>query len=174
MKLVIGLGNPGLEYVNTRHNLGYFILENFLKAKSLKLDKEKFDSIYTIDGVGEDRVIYMEPTTFMNLSGQSIRQIVNFYKIEIEDILVIYDDLDLPLSKLRVRTKGSAGGHNGIKSIISQLGSEDFNRLRVGIGKDDRIDTSKYVLGKFSNSESELIKKELENYFSEIESFIKK
>jgi PTH1 family peptidyl-tRNA hydrolase len=174
MKLVIGLGNPGLEYVNTRHNLGYFILENFLKTKSLKLDKEKFDSIYTIDGVGEDRVIYMEPTTFMNLSGQSIRQIVNFYKIEIKDILVIYDDLDLPLSKLRVRTKGSAGGHNGIKSIISQLGSEDFNRLRVGIGKDDRIDTSKYVLGKFSNSESELIKQELENYFSEIESFIKK
>ena len=173
MKLIIGLGNPGLEYNKTRHNLGFFVLEQFLSKKGLKLDKEKFDSVYTTDGVGDDKVIYAEPTTFMNLSGLSVGEISKFYKINPKDILVIYDDLDLPVGQPRFRSKGSAGGHNGIKSIIKHLGTEDFNRLRIGIGKNN-IEASKYVLGKFSKQDQEEIEKKMNDYFNIIEEFLNK
>ena len=119
MRLIVGLGNPGSEYVKTRHNLGFIVLEYTIKNNGLKFDKDKFDSVYTIDGIGDDRVIYMEPMTFMNLSGTSVKQIKDFYKISDEDILVVYDDKDLDIGRIRLRAKGSAGGHNGIKDIIN-------------------------------------------------------
>ena len=174
MKLIVGLGNPGLEYVNTRHNIGFVILEKFMDTKGLKLDKEKFDGIYTIDGVGEDRVIYLEPMTFMNLSGDSVRQIADFYKIDTSDILVVYDDKDIKLGDLRVKKQGSSAGHNGIKSIINQLGTDEFNRLRIGIGSNPKMQTSDYVLGKFTAQEKEVLDKNLDRYLSEIEKFINK
>jgi PTH1 family peptidyl-tRNA hydrolase len=174
MKLIVGLGNPGNEYNKTRHNLGFLVLDKYLEENNLKFDKDKFESIYTIDGIGEDRVIFQQPMTFMNLSGTAVKQLSDFYKIKPEDILIVYDDKDLPVGDIRVRTKGSAGGHNGIKSIINQLGIENFGRLRIGIGSNPKINTADYVLGKFSKEDQEIIDNKMSDYIKEIDNFINK
>ena len=133
MKLVVGLGNPGGEYRKTRHNAGFIFLNSFLSKEGISLDKKKFKGEY-IDYVSSkgNKVIFLEPQTYMNLSGDSIVDFVRYYKIDLKDILVIYDDLDLDVGKIRIRSKGGSGGHNGIKSIISRLGSEEFKRSRTG------------------------------------------
>jgi PTH1 family peptidyl-tRNA hydrolase len=174
MKLIVGLGNPGNEYNKTRHNLGFLVLDKYLEENNLKFDKDKFESIYTIDRIGEDRVIFQQPMTFMNLSGTAVKQLSDFYKIKPEDILIVYDDKDLPVGDIRVRTKGSAGGHNGIKSIINQLGTENFGRLRIGIGSNPKINTADYVLGKFSKEDQEIIDNKMSGYIKEIDNFINK
>ena len=149
MKLIVGLGNPDLKYKNTRHNVGFMVLDSYAKEKgySFKLKKEFKGEIYL-----DKEFILLKPLTYMNLSGESIRSVVNFYKIDIDDILVISDDFNIPFLKLRLRNKGSAGGHNGLKSIIANLGSEDFKRLRFGLGSPE-YDTIDYVLSKFSKEE---------------------
>ena len=125
MKLVVGLGNPTSEYNNTRHNTGFIFLDAYLKQKGLELNKKKFNSLYieTTNKYGE-KVIFVEPQTYMNLSGEAVGSFSNYYKIEVEDILVIHDDLDLELGKIRIRSKGSSGGHNGIKNIM-------FNEINI-------------------------------------------
>ena len=164
MKLIVGLGNPGPEYMKTRHNLGFIVLDYTMEKEGIKFEKNKFDSMFTITGTGDDRVIFAEPTTFMNLSGSAVKQIMDFYKIKPKDLLVIYDDKDLEVGKIRIRKKGSSGGHNGIKDIINKIGTDEFNRLRIGIGSDNRIQTSDYVLGKFSKEQFEIIESNLEEY----------
>lgn len=158
MKLIVGLGNPGKEYLHTRHNVGFEVLD--LLSKDLnadfKLDKAFKGYIGSIN-IGEEKVILLKPTTFMNLSGESVISVVNFYKVPLEDILIIYDDIALDLGRLRLRESGSAGGHNGVKSLIAHLNTQNFKRIRVGISGTDKSLCS-HVLGKFSKDETPIIK----------------
>jgi PTH1 family peptidyl-tRNA hydrolase len=150
INLIVGLGNPGTEYDRTRHNVGYLLIDHLAHIWGINLSPErKFKGIY-----GEKRPIrLLKPTTFMNLSGQSLRLCCNWYKLDPSSVLVIYDDMDLPLGKIRIRISGSAGGHNGIKSIIQDLGTQDFPRLRIGIGNSEIGGAVNHVLGKFTAEE---------------------
>lgn len=148
MKLIIGLGNPGKEYEKTRHNAGFMALDLIAQELHVEANQNKFKGLYAKTNVGRNGVILLKPQTYMNLSGESVREVMEYFKIPKEDILVIYDDMDLPVGKIRLRQKGSAGGQKGVKNIIQHLGTQEFNRIRVGIGKDDRIPTVDYVLGK--------------------------
>ncbi|MBP5342559.1 aminoacyl-tRNA hydrolase [bacterium] len=155
MKLIVGLGNPGLKYKNTRHNVGFMVLNAFAEQNNYKFkNKREFKGEIYID----KNFILLKPDTFMNLSGDSVRKVVNFYKIDPSDILVICDDFNIPFLKLRLRMKGSSGGHNGLKSIIQNIGSEDFPRLRIGLGEPDENDIVDYVLSKFSKADLDKFK----------------
>lgn len=153
MKLVVGLGNPGKEYVNTRHNIGFMVLDNYALKHHFEIDKKKFNSLYQKVNINNQSVIFVKPNTYMNLSGEAVIKFIKFFKININDILIVYDDLDLDCGKYRLRDKGSSGGHNGIKSIINHLQTEEFKRLKIGISNDKLIDTKNYVLGKLSSEQ---------------------
>ena len=161
MKLIVGLGNPGKEYENTRHNIGFWALDNYLDNVSFKHDK-------LADVYKDNSVIYIKPNTFMNLSGEAVRNYVNYYKINVEDILVVQDDLDMEVGRNKLLFNHGDGGHNGIKNIILNLGSRDFLRLKIGISKATLGDTKDYVLGKFTLEELNIIN----NSFKELSSFI--
>lgn len=155
MKYFVGLGNPGKNYEKTRHNVGFMVINELSSRWNIPLNKEKFKGVYGIGHINTEKVILLKPLTYMNLSGESIRPLLDYYEIDIEDIIVIYDDLDLPTGKIRLRTKGSAGGHNGIKSTIQHLGTENFNRLRIGIDRPTHgMKVTDYVLARFSEEES--------------------
>ena len=171
MKLIVGLGNPGKEYENTRHNVGFNVIDLYLKKNNLKLDKEKFDGKYTKTIINQEDVIFLEPQTFMNLSGTSVRKIIDFYKISIEDILIIQDDIDMELGKIKLKEKSSSGGHNGINNIEQNLGTNSFKRLKVGISNNKMIDTKDYVLGKFSKEDKEILDKSYEICLNVIDDF---
>ena len=173
MKLIVGLGNPGAEYKNTRHNIGFIFLNSFLSKENLSLDKKKFNGYYTdyVSSLG-NKAILLEPQTYMNLSGDSIVEFSRYFKIALEDILIIHDDLDLDLAKVRIRSKGGSGGHNGLKSAISRLGSENFKRIRIGIGKDNNIPVVDYVLSKFSKEDQEILNSKMEIVNKVIKDFI--
>ncbi len=173
MKLVVGLGNPGKEYAKTRHNVGFMVLDYFAKEQGVSIEQNKFKGLIGECRIGFEKVILLKPQTYMNLSGESIRSIVDFYNIAIEDIIVVYDDLDLPCGKLRLRANGSSGGQNGVKSIISHLGTQEFNRIRVGIDKNPQIKTADYVLGKFSEEQQNLVNEALVQANDAILCFIK-
>lgn len=163
--IVAGLGNPGLEYENTRHNAGFLTMDELAKQCGVKLDQMKFKSDCGEAMLGEVRCLLMKPTTYMNLSGDAIAAAANFYKIPPEQVLVIYDDISLPPGKLRLRRKGSAGGHNGIKSIIAQLGTEEFPRIRVGVGAkpNPQYDLADWVLSKLSEEDMTALQPALEH-----------
>jgi len=156
MKLIIGLGNPGAKYKGTRHNIGFITVDEFAYQENLEFNQALFDATFTQTHIDGEKVILMKPLTYMNLSGQAVRPLMNYFKIRIEDIVVLYDDMDLPVGKIRLRQKGSAGGHNGIKSIISCLGTSEFNRIKVGVGrpKDGRTVVG-HVLNRFEKEEEE-------------------
>ena len=156
MKLVVGLGNPGAKYKGTRHNVGFMTMDEVAYQEKFDFDKALFDAVFAQVQIDGEKVIFMKPLTFMNLSGEAIRPLMNYFKITIEDLLVVYDDMDLPVGKIRLRQKGSAGGHNGIKSIISCLGTSEFNRIKVGVGrpKEGRTVVG-HVLNRFEKEEEE-------------------
>ncbi|PYZ91581.1 aminoacyl-tRNA hydrolase [Salipaludibacillus keqinensis] len=150
MKLVVGLGNPGKKYERTRHNVGFEVIDKCQQQLNIELDQAKFKGAYGFTRVGADKIFLLKPLTYMNLSGESIVPLMNYFKMDPEDLLVVYDDLDLPPGKIRLRQKGSHGGHNGMRSIIQQLGTDQFNRIRIGIGRPDPgIAVPDYVLGSF-------------------------
>lgn len=157
MKLIVGLGNPGKEYENTRHNIGFNIINLYLEKHNLVLDKNKFDGKYTKTNINNEDVILLEPQTYMNLSGKCVKKIVDFYKIKPEDILVIQDDLDLNIGRIKLKQNSSSGGHNGIKNIEEELNTKNIKRLKIGISNDKLIDTKDYVLGKFNKEEKEIL-----------------
>lgn len=159
MKLIVGLGNPGKEYENTRHNCGFMVIDEVAKALAVRIDQKKYKGLYVKTKYKGEDVVLLKPQTYMNLSGESIRQCMDFFKLNNEDIIVIYDDLDMPTGKLRLRDKGSAGGHNGIKSTIQHLNGQDFKRIRVGIDRHPYIKVVDYVLGKFGKDEQDAITK---------------
>jgi peptidyl-tRNA hydrolase, PTH1 family len=159
-QLIVGLGNPGTKYAQTRHNVGFDLIDILAKRWQISLsDRKQFQGIYG-EGIGSNntKIKLLKPQTFMNLSGQSVRATLDWFKLSPESVLVVYDDLDLPLGKIRLRLSGSAGGHNGMKSIISHLGTQNFPRVRIGIGQSTgEKDTIAHVLGKFSKAETIVI-----------------
>lgn len=156
--LIAGLGNPGRKYENTRHNLGFRTVELLAEETGVKLNKVKFKSAYNICEFAGARCLVMKPQTYMNLSGEAVREAAQFYKIPAERVLVIYDDVSLPVGKLRVRPAGSAGGHNGIKNIIAHLGTQEFPRIKIGAGApEDREDMIDWVIGVPSQKEREVL-----------------
>ena len=156
MKLVVGLGNPGKEYINTRHNIGFGLLEFIAKKEgySFRLDK-KFNCEISETNINGEKVLMIKPYSYMNLSGTIVSKIISFYNIDINDILIIQDDLDMEFGKIRISYDSSSGGHNGIKNITECLGSQKYTRLKIGISNDKEMDTKDYVLGKFSKDEKE-------------------
>ncbi|EJR84357.1 peptidyl-tRNA hydrolase [Bacillus cereus VD169] len=154
MKLIVGLGNPGREYELTRHNIGFMAIDELAKRWNISLNEQKFKGVFGAGFVNGEKVILLKPLTYMNLSGESIRPLMDYYKIDVEDFVVMYDDLDIPVGKLRLRMKGSAGGHNGVKSTISHLGTQEFQRIRMGIDRPKNgIKVVDYVLGRFTSEE---------------------
>ena len=158
MKLIIGLGNPGEKYEKTRHNIGFEVIEECSSRFGIDINHQKFKSVYGFKMVDGEKVFLLKPLTYMNLSGEAVRPFIDYYKIDIEDIVVVYDDHDLPPGKIRLREKGGHGGHNGIKSLIAQLGTEKFKRIRVGIGRPpSAMLVPNYVLGTFTGEEKQLV-----------------
>ncbi len=172
--MIVGLGNPGKNYINTRHNIGYMVIDEFARNKNIKIDNKKFNSLYAKVKIDGNDLILVKPETYMNLSGEAIIKFINFYKIDKNDILIVYDDMDLNIGKYRLRSKGSSAGHNGIKNIILNLNTENFKRLKIGISKDKEIDTKNYVLSKFKNEQLEQLKPVLEITNKILEDFIEK
>ncbi|MDP4144515.1 MAG: aminoacyl-tRNA hydrolase [Bacillota bacterium] len=158
MYLVIGLGNPGDEYRHTRHNVGFDVVDLFSQKYNIEMNRLKFKGIYGEGRIGAEKIILLKPTTYMNLSGESLNEAVKFYKIPNDKIIVVYDDISLDVGKLRIRSKGSAGGHNGIKSIIAHLSSDEFPRIKVGVGQPNG-DLVSHVLGGFQKEDKDKIEK---------------
>lgn len=157
MKLIAALGNPGQKYDKTKHNTGFMALDNYLNKNNLNLDKDKFDGFWTKQKINGEDVIFLEPQTYMNDSGKSIVQVANFFKIKPEDIMVIHDDMDMPIGKIRIRKSGKSGGHNGIKSIIASLGTTDFNRLKIGIQHPQKQSVVSWVLTPFNDEQQKVM-----------------
>ena len=157
MKLVVGLGTPGSKYEGTRHNIGFEAVDRLAEGDSGAKFSRQFDALFTEVRVDFQRVLLLKPQTFMNLSGRSVGQAAKFYKIDLGDILVVCDDLNLPLGKLRLRASGSDGGQKGLRDITAHLGSNAYPRLRIGIGERGEIDAADYVLSRFRNSERAVV-----------------
>lgn len=172
MILIAGLGNPGAEYDNTRHNVGFKVIDNISKEYNIEINRQKFKGVCGEGFIANQKVMLLKPSTYMNLSGESIRQAADFYKLSNEDIIVLYDDISLDIGRLRLREKGSAGGHNGIKSIIANLGTDIFPRIKVGVGQPN-VDLVKYVLGKFSKEELEVLNQSIDAATKAVEEIIK-
>ncbi len=164
IKLIVGLGNIGEIYNNTRHNIGFKFLDAFAKKNNVEFNRFDFDGEYSILTINDTKIILLKPHTFMNLSGKSVIACMNFFKIKKDEILIIYDDKDLKIGDYKYKMSGSSGGHNGIKDIINVLGSEEFKRIKIGIGnKPLHMDLAKYVLSKFSKQELEVLSKVINN-----------
>jgi PTH1 family peptidyl-tRNA hydrolase len=157
IKLIVGLGNPGQRYAHSRHNVGFMIVEQFARAHELRFARKRFNAEIAEGEVGGTRVMVAKPQKFMNLSGEAVGKLFKFYKVAPDDLLVVYDDLDLPLGKMRLRPQGSAGGHHGMESIIAHIGTSDFARLRVGIGRPNPDADIDHVLGNFEGDERKLM-----------------
>lgn len=156
MKLIVGLGNPGKEYEKTRHNMGFMTLDRLSDQLNVDLDKEDFKGVYCRFKYNDEDIFLLKPYTYMNLSGQSVRALTSFFKIPVEDIIVVYDDMALPPGKIRMRTTGSSGGQKGIQNIIDLMGTQDIKRIRVGIGE-PKFNSIDYVLGRPQDDEAILI-----------------
>ena len=162
--LVVGLGNPGAKYEHTRHNMGFLTVDLLAEQAGVKLNKVKFKSAYNILSFAGAKCLVMKPQTYMNLSGEAVREAVQFYKIPADRVLVIYDDVSLPVGKLRIRKSGSAGGHNGLKNIIQHLGTDGFPRIKVGVGMPEHPDHEMidWVIGKPQGEEAKLLRATLD------------
>jgi len=155
MRIIVGLGNPGKQYEKTRHNTGFLVIDELLKKCGCTLDEEMFNAHYTIYRHKGEKIIIVKPQTYMNCSGEAVSALMKYFKLEIEDLLVVHDDLDLPVGKIRLREKGSCGGQNGMRNIIDLLGSQLIKRIRVGIANNKNILTADYVLGKVDKEDRE-------------------
>lgn len=158
MKCIIGLGNPGRKYNKTRHNIGFMVIDELYRRHALTGDQNKFNCEYTISNIFGEKVMLVKPMTYMNLSGEGVRPLLDYYNIAPENTIVAYDDLDLPAGNIRLRLKGGHGGHNGIRSLIDHLKTKEFKRLRIGIGRPtDRTPIVNYVLQPFAKAEKDSI-----------------
>lgn len=172
MYIIVGLGNPGRKYENTRHNLGFITIDRLASKHDIKVDKIKFKALVGDGRIAGQKVLLVKPQTYMNLSGDSVREVANFYKVEPDEIIVIYDDLDLPLGNLRIRKSGSAGTHNGMKSVVYQLKSDQFPRVRIGIGQNGDKDIIDFVIGGFRKEEVPILEDTVDKAVMAIESMI--
>lgn len=160
MYLIVGLGNPENEYARTRHNMGFDAINKIADKFNIEMNRTKFNSIYGNGNINGEKVILVKPQTYMNLSGQAVREFVNFYKVEKEELIVLYDDMDIDKGIIKIRKKGGAGSHNGMKSVVQELGTTDFPRIRIGIGEPEfKSDAINYVIGHVSDEEYEVLQK---------------
>ena len=174
MKLLVGLGNPGRKYGATRHNIGFMIVDAVARLIELEISKEKFSSFFGIGKINENDVCIIKPQTFMNVSGHAVAEFAHYYKLEVENVLVVHDDMDMELGKLKIVKDSGAGGHNGVASIIDNLGTKSFWRLKIGIGRPQvEIDPSDHVLMKFSKGEREIVREILKTSSDAVMSFFK-
>ena len=174
MYLIVGLGNPENEYSNTRHNMGFDTINKLAQKHNIETNKSKFKGLYGTGNIQNQKVILLKPQTYMNLSGESIKEIVNFYHIKPEEIIVIYDDIDTEKGKLRIRKKGNAGSHNGMKSVIENLQTTEFGRIRVGIGQPEhKNDMINYVIGKIPEEEQKILQEGTDKAEEAIEEILK-
>ncbi len=172
MKLIAGLGNPGKEYEFTRHNTGFLMVDFYALNNNFKISRLKQRALVGEHMINGEKIIFAKPQTYMNLSGESVRALASYYNIPTKDIIIIYDDLSLPLGKIRIREKGTDGGHNGIKNIIYQLQSDEFLRIKIGISECFGEDMIGHVLGGFSKAELELLRKVAVNVSNALEEII--
>lgn len=166
MYIIAGLGNPGREYAGTRHNVGFDAIDYLVEKYKINLNKLKFNSVYGELNINGEKVMLVKPITYMNRSGTAISEIINYFKVPLENLIVIYDDIDIPVGALRIRPHGSSGTHNGMKSIVSCLGNEKFPRIRIGIDKNSDINLADYVLQRF-NADERLKINEIVKYAAE-------
>lgn len=169
MKLIVGLGNPGTEFQNTRHNLGFWVIDQLARQLKTELNRKKLNGLYE----QTSEYILLKPQTYMNNSGECIAEFLNYFQIPLDNLLIIYDDIALPLGSFRYRSQGSAGGHNGIKNLIEKLGTKNFKRLRVGIGYQPNFFLQEWVLGKFGGTEKKVIQTILPTLLISLEKWIK-
>jgi len=173
MKLIVGLGNPGKEYNKTRHNIGFMCIDKIAEYFKVDFNLNKFNGSYTSFNYNGEKIILLKPEKYINLSGEVIRDFINFFKIDIDDLLIICDDLDTKVGNYRLRYKGSSGGHNGLKNIELHLSTKDYKRIKIGISNNKNIDTKDYVLGKFTKEEIDLINPIIDKFPSIIEDYLK-
>jgi len=173
MKVIVGLGNPGKEYKDTRHNIGFMVLEELASRHSVEKQESRFDALIGHIRIAGEKVLLVKPLTYMNLSGKAVQPLMHWYKLELNDLMVVYDDMDLPMGTLRIRKKGGNGGHNGIASISERLGSKDFARSRVGIGRPQSGEAVNWVLGKFTADEKEQMDIVVKNAADALEKWVK-
>lgn len=157
MKLIVGLGNPGKEYRNSRHNVGFMVIDRLADNLGVSINTRKDGVLMTQLTIGDEKVILLKPQRYINLSGEAISQVKDYYKVSIDDIIVICDDLDLPLGTYKLKSQGSSGGHNGLKNVELHLGTTTYKRLKIGISNDKDMDTKDYVLDNFSKEEKRII-----------------
>lgn len=173
MYLVVGLGNPGKRFENTRHNLGFITVDRLSDTQGIAVKKIAFKGLMGEGIIESEKVLLLKPQTYMNLSGESVREAVAYYKIDPEKLIVIYDDIDVEIGKIRIRKKGSAGSHNGMSSVIYQLKRDDFPRIRIGIGRSSRMRLRDYVTGGFSKEEIPLLEEAVDKSVKAIISIMK-
>ena len=174
MYLIVGLGNPEPEYSNTRHNMGFDTINKIANNCKIEINRTKFNSIYGTGNIGEEKIVLVKPQTYMNLSGQAVHEFVNFYKISNEKLIIIYDDIDIQKGIAKIRKKGGAGTHNGMKSVIEELASEEFPRIRVGIGTPEfKNDMVNYVLGHIPEEEYKLLQTGVEKAALAVEEIVR-
>lgn len=172
MYIIVGLGNPGRKYEGTRHNVGFHTIDLLSRRLTIPVNKLKYKALVGEGHIGSERVVLVKPQTFMNLSGQSVMELVQFYKIDLKQLIVIYDDIDVKTGSLRIREKGSAGSHNGMRNIIYLLKQDEFPRIRIGVGKPENGDLADYVLGRFSKEEAGLVSEAIERAALAVETIV--
>lgn len=170
MKIIVGLGNPGSEYEKTRHNTGFMVIDKIAAKYNIEIKKEKSKALIGIGEINGEKVMLVKPQTFMNLSGEAVRGIMDFYKESEDNLLIAFDDIDLELGNIRIKERGSAGTHNGMKSVVQNVGTTNFKRVKVGIGKPKgSMDLVNYVLGRFSDDELKILTESIEKAVEAIE-----
>ena len=174
MFVIAGLGNPGRKYENTRHNMGFLTVDRLAEKHNIKVSKIKHKAPIGDGIISGQRVLLVKPQTYMNLSGDSLREVMSYYNVDIQDLIVIYDDLDLETGALRIRKKGSAGSHNGMKSVVNQLQSQDFPRIRIGIGKSGGLDWKDFVTGKVGKQEGDILAETIARAADAVECILEK
>lgn len=174
MYVIVGLGNPGKDYTNTRHNIGFDTVDLLADRNNIKINKIKFKSVYGEGNISGEKVILVKPQTYMNNSGETVRDIVNFFKIDMSKLIVLVDDIDIEFAQVRIKKMGSAGSHNGLKSIIRLVGDDKFPRIRIGIGKKHpNQDLASFVLSRFSKDERLIIEESIDKATRAVESILK-
>ena len=172
MKLIVGLGNPGKEYESTRHNVGFMFIDKLLDHYNCENTKNKLGGLYSETIINGEKIIFLKPQEYINLSGIVIRKYVDYFKINVDDILVVNDDLDLSVGRIKIKSSGSSGGHNGLKNIELHLGTRDYKRLKIGISNDKMIDTKDYVLSKINKEDMDIINNIIDSSYKILEDYL--
>ncbi|MEP9410626.1 MAG: aminoacyl-tRNA hydrolase [Candidatus Brocadia sp.] len=172
MKIIVGLGNPGEKYLKTRHNFGFMVIDRLAQQLEIECSQKKFQSFFCKKSVGDEEIILLKPQTFMNLSGVAVREVADMYKCALQNLMVVCDDLDLPLGRIRIRRSSGCGGHRGLESIASSLGSTGFPRLKIGIGRPAAGDPGDYVLSAFSREEEVIATEAIEKACNALKTWI--